>query len=596
MEVKSSKQLYNKLFYIYTLILLCVISALVIYFFNSTRNRVLEQSLSYTEMMSESAVMYLEDTSDTAEYIHEDLYKSSMELNDVLHYMTDDPAVYQKYRLDTYIENKLSGYKGIEKFFLDALQAYTSLDHITLYSYERDEITEYTRDGKSYRRAGDDEFKRRLEAVDLVGEDSFAYLKEIRNPATMQVKGCMILEFKSKRFETIRQYYSRAELIVYNDAGSPVYESSGRHKIADIMKADNKGALESMLNAYVEEAWKGQYHVIGYLEKDRAAAVPWSVAVMLLAVGIAVMILGEIFVKYHLQKLAGRLNCLLEGMTKVMDGNLDVRIPTDKNGDELDVIAGYFNEMCVNLDEHIKKRYLAEIEQKDAEMAALQSQINPHFLYNTLEAIRMKAICNGDREVGKMLYSLAVTFRAQIKEADIITLAQELHYSKKYMELFEFRYPNQFKAMVECPEEYLQAPIIKFVLQPVIENYFIHGIRMKEQDNYVKIVVEKEETYECRDGRCLTEGCAASTGFRIIVEDNGKGMAEDEITAKNQELENDAMKKQSSIGIANVNRRLKAVYGREYGIHIESRSGGGLRVILRFKTDEAVPVVQEEGI
>ena len=91
MEVKGSKQLYNKLFYIYTLILLCAISALVIYFYNSTRNRVLEQSLSYTEMMSESALMYLEDTSDIAEYIHEDLYKSSMELNDVLHYMTDEP-------------------------------------------------------------------------------------------------------------------------------------------------------------------------------------------------------------------------------------------------------------------------------------------------------------------------------------------------------------------------------------------------------------------------------------------------------------------------------------------------------------------------
>ena len=119
---------------------------------------------------------------------------------------------------------------------------------------------------------------------------------------------------------------------------------------------------------------------------------------------------------------------------------------------------------------------------------------------------------------------------------------------------------------------------------------------MKEQDNYVKIVVEKEETCGCGDGRCLTEGGAASTVFRIIVEDNGKGMAEDEIASKNQELENDTMKKQSSIGIANVNRRLKAVYGREYGIHIESRSGGGLRVILRFKTDEVVPVVQEEGI
>ena len=105
----------------------------------------------------------------------------------------------------------------------------------------------------------------------------------------------------------------------------------------------------------------------------------------------------------------------------------------------------------------------------------------------------MKAVCNGDREVGKMLYSMAVTFRAQIKEADIITLAQELHYSKKYMELFEFRYQNQFQAAVECPEEYLQVPIIKFVLQPIIENYFIHGMRMKEPDNFIRIAVEKED-------------------------------------------------------------------------------------------------------
>lgn len=96
------------------------------------------------------------------------------------------------------------------------------------------------------------------------------------------------------------------------------------------------------------------------------------------------------------------------------------------------------------------KSYLAEIEQQNAEMQALQSQINPHFLYNTLEAIRMKAICNGDREVGKMLYSLAVTFRSQLKEADVITLMQEMHYCKKYLELFEYRYQGKFRSSVEC--------------------------------------------------------------------------------------------------------------------------------------------------
>lgn len=116
MEIKGSKQIYHKLFFIYTSILVCVISALVIYFFNSTRNRFLEQNLNYTEMMDESAGSYLEETSDIAEYIHEDLYKSTMELNDALHYITDEPAVYQKYRLDTYIRSNISEYKGIEKF------------------------------------------------------------------------------------------------------------------------------------------------------------------------------------------------------------------------------------------------------------------------------------------------------------------------------------------------------------------------------------------------------------------------------------------------------------------------------------------------
>ncbi len=568
MEIKSSKQLYNKLLFIYTVILVCVVSALVTYFYHSTKNRFLEQRLNYTEMMNESAALYLEESSDIAEYIHEDLYKSNMELKDALHYMTEEPADYQKYRLDIYAENKTGEYKGIEKFFLDAFQAYSSLNHIVLYSYGRDEMTEYTRDGKSYRRQGDETLKEQLEERNLAGEDSFSFMKEIRDPVTMQVKGCMLLGFKSSRFESIWQYYSQAELAVYNDAGFAVFDSSGEYEIPKLMEGNRDETLEAMLGAYVERVQIGQYHVISYLEKKQAAAMPVPVLLMIFGVGTAVIAVGELFVRYYLQRLSRRLNQILDGMTKVMEGNLDVRIPADKNGDELDVISQYFNEMCVNLDEHIKKRYLAEIEQKNAEMSALQSQINPHFLYNTLEAIRMKAICNGDREVGKMLYSLAVTFRAQIKEADVITLAQELHYSKKYMELFEFRYQNQFQAVVVCPEEYLQTPVIKFVLQPVIENYFIHGMRMKEKDNRITISVKKEKFY------------------RIIVEDNGKGMPAEELKEQNRKLKCGIMEKQSSIGVANVNRRLKAVYGEECGVSMEAVKEGGLRVILTFKPEE----------
>lgn len=578
MDSKGSKQLYNKLLLIYTFILVCAISVLVIYFYTSMKNRFLERNINYTEMMSESAATYLRDTAETAEYIHEDLYKSDMELQDALHYIADEPWEYQKYRLDTFSEGRISEYKGIEKFFQDAFHANSSLVHITLYSYQRNEITEYTRDGRTYRREGDEDFRKMLEDNDLAGEDSFSYLKEIRNPATMQMEGCMILGFENKRFETIQQYYSWPELIIYNDAGTVVFASSNRHDISAVMEAEEGGMLEEVLEAHVEHRQDGQYHVVGYLEKRQAARVPVSIVVMILTVGVFVMILGETIVRYHLQKLANRLNRILNGMMQVMAGDLTARIPAEKYGDELDVISRYFNEMCINLDEHIKKRYLAEIEQKDAEIAALQSQINPHFLYNTLEAIRMKAICNGDREVGKMLYSMAVTFRAQIKEADVITLAQELHYSEKYLELFKLRYQNQFQSVVECPEEYLQTPIIKFVLQPIIENYFVHGIRMKEEDNFIRIYVEKEE--DC---------------CRIVVEDNGRGMSEEGIRKKNAELDHDIMKKQGSIGMSNVNRRLKAIYGSSCGIHIEARPEGGLRVILRFKPEEGNRENIEEG-
>ncbi|MCI9173414.1 MAG: sensor histidine kinase [Lachnospiraceae bacterium] len=565
MEIKTSGQLYRKLFYIDTVILCCVVLAMTVSFFSSTRNRFLEQNLNYMEMMSESADSYLEETSDIAEYVHEDLYKSGMELNDALHYLTDGPADYQKYRLDTYYESNIKEYKGIETFFLDGFQAYQSLQSIMLYSYERGVVTEYTRDGKSYKRFGDKRFLERLEQGDLVEENCFFYLKEIRDPVNMQVKGCMLLGFGSGKFENIRRYYSKAELAVYNDAGTRVFDSNGKYKASDIMKAEKAGTLENFLGAYVEQTQNGRYHTISYLEKSRASAVPAPVILMILLMGLGTLALGEVFVRYHLKRLESRLNRILDGMTKVMEGDLNVRIPSDRNGDELDVISGYFNEMCMNLEEHINKQYLAEIEQKNAEMAALQSQINPHFLYNTLEAVRMKAICNGDREVGKMLYSLAVTFRAQLKEADVITLAQELHYSKKYMELFEFRYPGQFKTILECPEKYLKIPVIKFVLQPIIENYFIHGIRMKEKDNFIRISVEKEEGT-----------------VRIAVEDNGTGITREELAAKNRELAEDLMERQGSIGIANVNRRLKAVYGKAYGIQMEERPGGGLRVILRF--------------
>lgn len=183
----------------------------------------------------------------------------------------------------------------------------------------------------------------------------------------------------------------------------------------------------------------------------------------------------------------------------------------------------------------------------------------------------MKAICNGDREVGKMLYSMVTLFRSQLKEADVITLGQELDYCKQYMELFEYRYQGCFSSQVSCPVELLTVPIIKFVLQPIVENYFVHGIERDRKDNLVKIWARAE-------GEAL----------KLYIQDNGKGMCREDIERTNKALRENSQeeRKDKSIGIANVNRRIKAVYGDHYGLLLQAAAPKGLLVIVTIKIEE----------
>ncbi len=315
----------------------------------------------------------------------------------------------------------------------------------------------------------------------------------------------------------------------------------------------------------VSDCW-----VMAYIPKDIASGLPGMLWFTLLSIGILLLVVGEVFVHFYLRKLTNRMDIILEAMKQASEGNLEERVPVPygKALDELDIIAKNFNQMCEDMNAYIQKSYLSELEQKNAELCALQSQVNPHFLYNTLEVIRMKAICNGDREVGRMLYSLAVIFRSQIKEQDIISIAKELHYCKKYLELFEYRYHNKFSFEIQCDEKLLERKVIKFVVQPIVENYFVHGIRLESDDNRLVIRVFQEEN-----------------DILIHVSDNGKGMTMGEIQRKNQQL-NSGSQDKGSIGIQNVHTRMRVAYGEPYGVTLRTNDQGGICVVLRFPGEE----------
>jgi two-component system, sensor histidine kinase YesM len=266
-------------------------------------------------------------------------------------------------------------------------------------------------------------------------------------------------------------------------------------------------------------------------------------------------------------RFSRRVKIITDAMKRLRKGDLSYRIHEKNDGDEISEIATSFNQTCDDLKEYINKVYISDIKQKNAMITALQSQINPHFLYNTLEAIRMKAVAEGNEEVGEMIWILSTLFRNSIKEDTIIRIRDEIKYSKLYLELFKIRYEGKLSVNMEVAETLLDYGIIKHIIQPVIENYIIHGFDSRREDNRVSI-------------RCYNE----DTVIFIEVSDNGKGIRSEDLLAIRKDLQNFDINQKSSIGLRNVNERIKLIYGNEFGMNIVSEEGTGTGVTLRIPT------------
>nr|WP_274601613.1 sensor histidine kinase [Clostridium rhizosphaerae] len=282
---------------------------------------------------------------------------------------------------------------------------------------------------------------------------------------------------------------------------------------------------------------------------------------------IILIIIAEAIVFVKIDSLSKRVNGITEAMKSVQEGNFKIEIKTGSEDDEFSMISKSFNDMCRQLNEYISRVYLSEIKQKNAEMLALQSQINPHFLYNTLESIRMKAVSIGEKDLGKMLYNLSALYRNMIKGKTFITIEQELEHCKMYLDLFKFRYEGKFNYCIDVSEELYSKEIIKFSLQPIIENFIVHGINLDRDDNYIVIYSEK-------DGQDAV----------IFIEDNGMGIEAEKVKSLNEKMEN--IETGDSIGLLNVNERIRLTYGEEYGLVVKGRKFMGTVVSIRIPIRE----------
>lgn len=556
---KNKSTVYKRIFIMNTIMVVFLIVSLDIYFVKNIVRNVKEMQFYINEKVVNDVNEELNKIYDHSNNLVNDIYIDELIIRDIIDFLNMDTITYLKYKIDKLSNSDNYYYKGIENFTKLSFLENDNLKEITFVSFNRNEQSTFNRLNQiAVKKIDQHKFYTNGELLKSISDkDTISFIREINNPVDLKKEGLILLTYDLRYLNYIYEEYDRkTNIIVLDNNGYVIYDSKEMLNYEPyifyekVINSEKNKKLMLDDSYYVENILSdGNIRAISIIKAQELEGLPNAILIFIF-IGLILFILSQGVSYFKLKVLGDRTNNILNAMDKVKNGNLDVEISLTSDSDEINYIAENFNYMCKDLNKYIDKIYKAELEQKKCEMLALQSQINPHFLYNTLESIRMKAICNGDKEIGKMLYTLSFLFRKQLKEKNIISIENELDYCRKYIEIFKFRYYDSFQFFIECDEEVKQMQIIKFALQPLVENYFIHGIRLEDEDNILKIIVSKEDD-----------------DIIIKIIDNGRGIDDVKLCLLNENIKNRKYEG-DSIGIINVHERIILEYGKAYGVRL----------------------------
>lgn len=309
----------------------------------------------------------------------------------------------------------------------------------------------------------------------------------------------------------------------------------------------------------------------GYVLSGSISSSVFILALSLLFIVILYVTLKKTFSKYQTQVVD-----LVETIHDIAQGEQGKRIDLTKKDQELLLIAETTNDMLDRLERNIHDIYQLELSQKDAHMRALQAQINPHFMYNTLEFLRMYAVMENQNELADIIYEFSSLLRNNISDERETTLKQEVEFCRKYSYLCMVRYPKSIAYGFKIDPGLEEMRIPKFTLQPLVENYFAHGVEHRRTDNVISIKALKKEGY-----------------VEILVTDNGRGMPaeklaeiQDKLAQRTFEHTVDYSGKRQSIGIVNVHERFVLYFGDRYDISVESVEKEGVCYRITIQNEE----------
>lgn len=377
---------------------------------------------------------------------------------------------------------------------------------------------------------------------------------------------------------------------IVDDKGNIISFPIGKYigyDLFDLRNNDSKVNLEDLINRFVDISYilDGKPEIINKIYDDNTG---WTIVnvidrnylfkdiyelhKIMILFGIIIMVFTILVIIYISGNLTKSIKDIVKAMKAVQNRELTVQLDTNVK-DEVSIIAYTFNKMVTEINKLIDEVKYKTNKQKESEIAALEAQINPHFLYNTLDSINWIAIEHEEYEISRMLKSLAQILRYSIyRSNEIVSIREEIEWLRNYVYLQANRFTNCFDYIENIDECILDFKIHKLILQPFIENSIIHGFEGMHEGGVLKV-----------------RGSVFENGFiKIVIEDNGKGMSIDKLNIfQNIDVDDDIITTRS-FGIKSTLVRLKMYYGDRFKFNIDSKVGCGTKITI------IIPIISDE--
>ncbi|MEK4064560.1 MULTISPECIES: cache domain-containing sensor histidine kinase [Paenibacillus] len=274
-----------------------------------------------------------------------------------------------------------------------------------------------------------------------------------------------------------------------------------------------------------------------------------------------------LFDRYFIRRLVRSINSAVNGMKRVKQGIFTPITTPLRSDDESDLLIDGFNRMSSQISELIEQVQTEQGRKKEAEMQALMAQINPHFIYNSLESINSMAVLAGNRDISKMVISLGRLLRISISQnQELIPLQMEFEHVRHYLDIQKFRFEDKFSYAIDLPDTLRNVMTQKLIVQPIVENALYHAIEQMEEHGVITIGAQE-----------------TGKDIIIIVKDNGPGFDLATLMSLwNTEHSNPKKYSDSGVGLKNVHERLNIRFGNPYGILVCSSPGFGSTICIRI--------------